>query len=75
MLQFFLPLVNSLNKQDTTNVVSYTHEANTATNILHITMRFTFVVLLMGTRGSFPGVKRPGCEADHSPSSSVEVKE
>jgi hypothetical protein len=27
-----------------------------------------------GTRGSFPGVKRPGCEADHSPLSSVEVK-
>jgi hypothetical protein len=77
MLQFFLPLVNSLNKQDTTNVVSYTHEANTATNILHITVRFnfTFVVLLMGTRGSFPGVKRPGREADHSPSSSAEVKE
>jgi hypothetical protein len=28
-----------------------------------------------GTRGSFPGVKRPGCEADHSPPSSAEVKE
>jgi hypothetical protein len=27
----------------------------------------------MGT-GSFPGVKRPGCDADHPPSSSVEVK-
>jgi hypothetical protein len=29
----------------------------------------------MGTRGSFPGVRRPGLEADHSPSSSAEVKE
>jgi hypothetical protein len=29
----------------------------------------------MGTRGFFPGVKRPGREADHSPPSSVEVKE
>jgi hypothetical protein len=29
----------------------------------------------MGTSGSFPGVKRPGREADHSPLSSAEVKE
>jgi hypothetical protein len=29
----------------------------------------------MGTRGSFPGVKRPGREADHSPPSNAEVKE
>jgi hypothetical protein len=29
----------------------------------------------MGTRGCDPGVKRPGREADHSPPSSVEVKE
>jgi hypothetical protein len=29
----------------------------------------------MGTRGSFPGVKRSGREADHSPPSSAEVKE
>jgi hypothetical protein len=29
----------------------------------------------MGIRGSFPGVKRPGREADHSPTSSAEVKE
>jgi hypothetical protein len=29
----------------------------------------------MGTRGSFPGVKRPGPEADYSPPSSAEVKE
>jgi hypothetical protein len=28
----------------------------------------------MDTRGSFPGIKRPGREADHSPPSSVEVK-
>jgi hypothetical protein len=28
----------------------------------------------MGTRGSFPGVKRPGREADHSPLSSAEIK-
>jgi hypothetical protein len=28
----------------------------------------------MGTRGSFPGVKRPGREADHSPTTSAEVK-
>jgi hypothetical protein len=28
----------------------------------------------MGTRGSFPGVKRPGREADHSPPCSAEVK-
>jgi hypothetical protein len=28
----------------------------------------------MVTRGSFPGVKRPGREADHSPPSSAEVK-
>jgi hypothetical protein len=28
----------------------------------------------MGTRGSFPGVKRSGREADHSPPSSAEVK-
>jgi hypothetical protein len=29
----------------------------------------------MGTRGSFPGVKRPEREADNSPPSSAEVKE
>jgi hypothetical protein len=29
----------------------------------------------MGTRGSFPGVKRPGREAEHSLSSSAKVKE
>jgi hypothetical protein len=29
----------------------------------------------MGTRGSFPGVKRAWREADHSPPSSAEVKE
>jgi hypothetical protein len=29
----------------------------------------------MGTRSSFPGVKRPGREADHLPPSSAEVKE
>jgi hypothetical protein len=29
----------------------------------------------MGTRGSFPGVKRPGREANHSPPSSDEVEE
>jgi hypothetical protein len=29
----------------------------------------------MGTGGSFPGVKRPDREADHSPPSSAEVKE
>jgi hypothetical protein len=28
----------------------------------------------MGTGGSFPGVKRPGREVDHSPPSSAEVK-
>jgi hypothetical protein len=28
----------------------------------------------MDNRGSFPGVKRPGREADHSPPSSAEVK-
>jgi hypothetical protein len=28
----------------------------------------------MGTGSSFPGVKRPGREADHSPPSSAEVK-
>jgi hypothetical protein len=28
----------------------------------------------MGTRGSFPGVKRPGREADHSPPISAEIK-
>jgi hypothetical protein len=28
----------------------------------------------MGTRGSSPGVKRPGREADHSPPASAEVK-
>jgi hypothetical protein len=27
----------------------------------------------MGTGGSFPGVKRPGREADHSPPTSAEV--
>jgi hypothetical protein len=29
----------------------------------------------MGTRGYFPGVKRPGREADHSPPPNAEVKE
>jgi hypothetical protein len=28
----------------------------------------------IGTGGSFPELKRPGSEADHSPSSSAEVK-
>jgi hypothetical protein len=31
-------------------------------------------LLSNGYWGSFPGVKRPGCEADHSPTTSVEVK-
>jgi hypothetical protein len=29
----------------------------------------------MGNRVSFPGIKRPGREADHSPPSSAEVEE
>jgi len=29
----------------------------------------------VGTRGSFPGVKQPGHEADHSPPTSAKVKE
>jgi hypothetical protein len=29
----------------------------------------------MGSRGSFPGVKRPGLEADYSPPSSAKIKE
>jgi hypothetical protein len=29
---------------------------------------------IIGTWGSFPGVKRPGREADHSPPTSAEVK-
>jgi hypothetical protein len=29
---------------------------------------------LTGTGGSFPGIKRQGCEADHSPPSSADVK-
>jgi hypothetical protein len=29
----------------------------------------------MNTRGSFPGAKQPGREADHSPPSSAQVKE
>jgi hypothetical protein len=29
----------------------------------------------MGTRGSFPEIKRPGREADHPPPSNAEVKE
>jgi hypothetical protein len=28
----------------------------------------------MGTGGTFPGIKRPGREADHSPPASAEVK-
>jgi len=28
----------------------------------------------MGTRGSFPGLKQPGRDADHSPPSSAEVE-
>jgi hypothetical protein len=28
----------------------------------------------LGTRGSFPGVKRPGRQAEHSPPSTAEVK-
>jgi hypothetical protein len=28
----------------------------------------------MGNGGSFPGIKRPGREADHSPTTSTEVK-
>jgi hypothetical protein len=28
----------------------------------------------MGTGGTFPGVKRPGCEADRSPPASADVK-
>jgi hypothetical protein len=28
----------------------------------------------MGSEGCFPGERRPGCEDDHSPTSSAEVK-
>ncbi|PNF25498.1 hypothetical protein B7P43_G05939, partial [Cryptotermes secundus] len=28
----------------------------------------------VGTGSTFPGVKQPGCEADHSPPTSAEVK-
>jgi hypothetical protein len=31
-------------------------------------------LLFNGYRGSFPGLKRPGLEADHSPPSSADVK-
>jgi hypothetical protein len=30
--------------------------------------------LFSGNQGSFPGVKQPRCEVNHSPSSSAEVK-
>jgi len=32
------------------------------------------IIYLMGTRGSFPGGKRPGREANHSPPFSAEAK-
>jgi len=35
----------------------------------------TIALYPMGTRGSFPGVKLPRHEADHSPLSRTEVKE
>jgi hypothetical protein len=37
-------------------------------------LRTTTASYAMGTGSSFPGVDRPGREADHSPTSSAEVK-
>jgi hypothetical protein len=48
--------------------LAYIHTTSSTTK--HVT-EFVF----LGTRGSFPGVKRPGREADHSPPSSAAVKE
>jgi hypothetical protein len=58
-------------------------EPNSAISILSLTrirnqLRVIFVTdstsYTMGTGSSFPGLKRPGREADHSPSTSAEVK-
>jgi len=38
-------------------------------------IKITAASYLMGTRGSFTGIKRPGREADHSLPSSAKVKE
>jgi hypothetical protein len=38
------------------------------------TILFKHISTRMGTGGSFPGVKRPGREADHSPRTTAEVK-
>jgi hypothetical protein len=46
-------------------------------NILHVVQTGSGVhpnSYPMGTGGSFPGVMRPGREADHSPPTSAEVK-
>jgi hypothetical protein len=37
-------------------------------------LKFHPISYPVGTEGSYPGVKRPGCEADHSPPTSAEVK-
>jgi hypothetical protein len=37
-------------------------------------LKLIFKGKMTATGGSFPGVKRPGREADHSPPSSAEIK-
>jgi hypothetical protein len=63
----------------TRNVTRYLFEASPVYKIslLHVVQRGSGVhptSYTMGTGGSFPGVKRPGREADHSPPTSAEVR-
>jgi hypothetical protein len=57
-------------------VTGYGLDACGVKNFLHIGQTDSGVHLTypMGTTGSFPGVKRPGREPDHSPPASAEVK-
>jgi hypothetical protein len=43
-------------------------------SVFILSTKVTAASYTMGT-GSFPGVKRPGCGADHPPPTSAEVKE
>jgi hypothetical protein len=52
-----------------------TWEHNTRMNLkINRVEGVDWINLTKGTGGSFPGVKRPGREADHSPPSIAEVK-
>jgi hypothetical protein len=59
------------------DITLHNHRSEYLNSYEYSVSRFVFVSMAsypICTGGDCPGVKRPGCEADYSPSSSAEVK-